>query len=445
MTVEQNKNDNISITDEDSKNKDVNKDRKNKRGLLTLTDLILMGLASIVGAGIFVIIGKSIKYGGNRSLHALLVSSFISLVMGFCYSEIYSRFKSSITEYLAVKNTMGEFAGQIMLYLTYFFSIFSASTIVICISKYITSFPSLLYLNKSSFFQKGLSIFLLCLMSFINYLGIETSKFVSNTISILMVIIFGSLILLSAKSITFDKTFNAPNMPWDSLVLSSVLSLFLFNGYNFLVKISDESVNTDNNQIALVTSISITTLIYIAIMISSICVLGYKTSSNAYNIISKMYEMLTNKYISMIVYFIGAFIMFNTAFLSLLSATRFMQSLGKEKRIMFSEFWGQTNEFNTPSNSILASLFITILLAIINNEVLMAIFSNTSCILILALICVAVLLLRWNEKDNITSQNTHNFIRGNMNNIPIIVIINLCLLVYLFYVMFKNKFWIGKV
>ena len=426
-------------------NTESQKNDDKKTGTLTLSDLILMGLANIVGAGIFVIIGKSIKYGGNQSLLALLAVAFISLIMGFCYIEIYSRFKSSITEYLAVQNTMGEFTGQIMLYLTYFFAIFSGVTIVISISKYITSFGSLSYLKDSSFFQKGLSIFLLCSMSFINYMGIETSKIVANTISIFMLIILGTIILLSAKFITWDKAFSAPNVPWDSFVLSAVLSLFLFNGYDFLVKISDESVNPDNNKIALMASISITTLIYIAIIISSICVLGFKTSSTTYNIITKMYEVLTNKYMSVIVYFIGAFIMFNTAFLSVLSATKFMQGLGKEKRIMFSEFWAQSNQHNSPSNAIFASLIITILLAIINNEVLMAIFSNTSCILILSLLSIAVLLLRWKEQTNIDAQNTHNFIRGNINNIPIVVIVNLFVLMYIFYVMIKNKFWIGKV
>jgi amino acid transporter len=404
-----------------------------------------MGLANIVGAGIFVIIGKSIKYGGKQSLLALLVVAFISLIMGFCYIEIYSRFKSSITEYLAVQDTMGEFTGQIMLYLTYFFAIFSGVTIVISISKYLTSLDFLSYFKDSSLFQKSISILLLCLMSFINYMGIETSKFVANTISILMIIILGSIVLLSSKFITLDKTFKAPDMPWNSFVLSAVLSLFLFNGYDFLVKISDESANPDNNKIALIASISITTLIYIAIIISSICVLGFKTSSTTYNIITKMYEVLTNKYISFIVYIIGAFIMFNTAFLSVLSATKFMQGLGRDNKILFSEFWAQSNQFNSPSNAIFASLIITILLAIINNEVLMAIFSNTSCILILSLLSIAVLLLRWKERSNISSQNTHNYIKGNINNIPIIVIINLILLVYIFYVMLKNKFWIGKV
>lgn len=137
--------------------------------------------------------------------------------------------------------------------------------------------------------------------------------------------------------------------------------------------------------------------------------------------------------------------MFNTAFLSVLSATKFMQGLGKENKIMFSKFWAKSNQFNSPSNAIFASLAITILLAIINNEVLMAIFSNTSCIIILSFLSISVLLLRVNEQTNKDAQNTHNFIKGNINNIPIIVVINLILLVYIFYIMLKHKFWIGKV
>jgi amino acid transporter len=138
------------------------------KGTLTLFDLILMGLANIVGAGIFVILGKSIKYGGNQSLLALLVVATISLIMGFCYIEIYSRYKSSITEYLAVQATLGENMGQIMLYLTYFFAIFSGVTIVISISKYLSSSPLLSSFQFSPMNQKAFSIFLLFLMSFIN-------------------------------------------------------------------------------------------------------------------------------------------------------------------------------------------------------------------------------------------------------------------------------------
>jgi hypothetical protein len=276
-------------------------------------------------------------------------------------------------------------------------------------------------------------------------MGIETSKVVANTISVAMLVILGSVIALSAKFLDISKITSAPSVPWDSFVLSSVLSLFLFNGYDFLVKISDESVNPDNNKTALVASISITTTIYILIIIASLCVLGYKTSSTTANIITKMYEVLTNKQLSLIIYVIGAFIMFNTAFLSVLSATKFMQALGRDNKIMFSEFWKQTNEHNSPSNAIFASLLICILLAIINNEVLMAIFSNTSCVLILILLSIALLMIRWRERSDTTAQGTHNYIYGNVNNMPVIVILNILVLFYILYIMIRNKFWIGKV
>ena len=158
-----------------------------------------------------------------------------------------------------------------------------------------------------------------------------------------------------------------------------------------------------------------------------------------------MYEKLTNYKTSRVVYIAGAFIMFNTAFLSILSATRFMQGLGKDKSIAYPDFWAKTSTFNSPTNAILVSLGITILLAILNNEVLMAVIANSSCVLLLFLLCLSILILRWKERNNAEAQKTNNFIKGSINNIPIIVVLNMCVLLYLFYVMLKNKFWIGKV
>jgi len=58
---------------------------------------------------------------------------------------------------------------------------------------------------------------------------------------------------------------------------------------------------------------------------------------------------------------------------------------------------------------------------------------------------MSILILRWKERNNSEAQQAHNFIKGNINNLPIIVILNAGVLVYIFYVMLKNKFWIGKV
>ena len=405
-----------------------------------------MGLANIIGAGIFVIIGKSIKYGGNKTLLALLIVAFISLTIGCCYIEIYTRYKSSITEYLAIRNTLGDFLGELMLYSMYFYVVFSGITIIISISKYLSIMSMFSQFKNSSLFQKVISIILLLIMSFINYLGIESSRIVANTIGVLMIIVLLGSILISFKFWDYTKIITSSNnVSIDSFVLSSVLSLFLFNGYDFLVKISDESANPENNKTALIYSIIITTFIYAFIIISSLCVLGYKTSGNTYNIIVKIYEVLTNSSITSFVYIVGAVVMFNTAFLTFLSANKFVQGLGNDNRIIFSDFFKQTNTYNSPSNAILITLLISILFSILNNEVIMAVFSNIGCILTLILISISVLIIRWNERNDLNLQKMNNYIPGNINNIPVVVVLNMILIVYIFFEMLKNKFWIGKV
>ena len=436
--------------------KDPEKDKK--RGSLSLTDLILFGLGNVVGAGIFIIISKSIFYGGNKSLYALLTVAAISIVMGFCYIEIYGRYSSSITEYLAVKNTMGETVGQITLYTIYMFALLSGITIVTAMAKYAckcdlvdTIKQNMSWTTDShhSTLETAFSIALLCIMAFINFMGIETSKVVANSISIIMLVVILGIIVLSLPYIEWDKiTAAAPlpktnsKAPWDNFVLSAILSLFLYNGYDFLVKISDESEDPENNKTALISTIGITTLLYAGIIIAGICVLGYKNAGTTHNIITNLYEMLTTSKLASAVYMSGLFIMFNTGFLSIMSATKFMEGLGKDSKIFMPEFWAKTNTYDAPSNAIWISLAICVFFALFNNETLMAIFSNFTCIAILILISISLLILRWQEKDNFEAQAKYNYIGGNVSNLPVPVIANLGALFYIMYEMFKNKFWI---
>lgn len=453
------------------KTKDEKTDKKDKkqRGSLSLTDLILFGLGNVVGAGIFIIISKSIFFGGNFSLYALLAVAAISMIMGFCYIEIYGRYSSSITEYLAVKNTMGEGVGQITLYAIYMFALLSGVTIVTAMAKYACKCDLVDSVKKNmswttdshhSTLETAFSVALLFIIAFINFLGIETSKLVANTISVVMLAVILGIIVLSLPYIEWSKlTASAPTpngggsstgsnsggsstKPWDNFVLSAILSLFLYNGYDFLVKISDESADPENNKTALIATIGMTTLLYAGIMIAGICVLGYKKAGTTHNIVTNLYEILTTSKWASAVYMAGLFIMFNTGFLSIMSATKFMEGLGKDKKIFMPEFWAKTNENDAPSNAIWITLAISVFFALFNNATLLAIFSNFTCVATLILISIALLILRWREKDDLESQLKHNYIWGNVSNMPVPVIANLGALFYIMYEMFKNKFWI---
>ena len=85
-----------------------------------------------------------------------------------------------------------------------------------------------------------------------------------------------------------------------------------------------------------------------------------------------------------------------------------------------------------------------IIFSLFNNEVLIAIFTNFSCIFLLLLIGLSIIIVRWKNKDNIKDQEKNNYIYGNINNIPIVVVLAIISLFYIFYKIIINNFYIKE-
>ena len=211
------------------------------------------------------------------------------------------------------------------------------------------------------------------------------------------------------------------------------------------MKVSDETIDPNDNKNALIYTLGITSIIYLCIIVTGICVLKFKTASTTYNLISKIYEKVAGKNAGMITYAAGLLIMFNTAFLSLLSATRFIYSTGKENHISNADFWKKLSDYNTPTNAIIVTFVLSLIFSIVNSEVVLTIFTNFSALFIMILLCIALLVIRWNERDNPAEQAEHNYIMGNVGNIPIPVIIALILIIYAKYKIIKHGFWLDTI
>jgi amino acid transporter len=365
--------------------------------------------------------------------------------MAFCYLEINQRYKSNIGEYLAIKENMGPYIGNISLYIIYLFAVLSVVTIVVSLSKYILKFDGVYKIIKDTKQnQMIMSVAFLLVMSIINYLGIDASKMVTNSIGVILLIVLVSIILLCIPQFNIKNISSGNTISYNSFVLSTILALFLFNGYDIFVKMHDEVKNEGDIKKGIIYSISITTIIYILIILLAISVLGYTKISKSYHIITNLYEATTNPFITFISYIIGFIIMFNTAFITFLGSTRFLYGCGKDNSIHFSKKLSELNNNQSPYYSILLSLIVCIIFALFNNEVLIAIFTNFSCILLLLLIGLSIIIVRWKNKDNIEDQEKNNHIYGNIYNIPIVVVLAIISLFYIFYKIIINNFYIKE-
>jgi APA family basic amino acid/polyamine antiporter len=81
----------------------MNKNIKLKR-TLTVTTLSLYGMGTIIGAGIYVLIGKVAAVSSVSTAYAFLLSGIIAMFSALSYSELASRFPQSSGESAYVSN-----------------------------------------------------------------------------------------------------------------------------------------------------------------------------------------------------------------------------------------------------------------------------------------------------------------------------------------------------
>jgi len=397
---------------------------------LTRGDLIMLGLGNIIGAGIFVMTSKLIFYGGSNTIFAIIIVSVLSIIMGYVYIKLYEKYKTETVEYDAIRDNMGNLLGKLSLFLIYFYAIVSCVTITVALTKYITHNG---YFINSQQWDKIIAIGLITIMCFINYRGITISKIVANTIGGSMLIMLVGIILLGiinylgyGSQYTTTTHTEFIQSPKNGFIIATILSIFLFNGYDIIVKMSAETKNVRDTGKATMASIGITSIIYIFVIGTVLYVLGIQQASTTYHPLSLVYEkmnMCSNGYtITKLSYIIGGFVMFNTAFISLLGGTRFLYGLVKHKPIV-----RHISRYQTPDAVILTTFILAIGLSLVQNEVILAILTNFTVIIILLLLNISYLRIQWKKKQQEMKITTLSYICKNS-----LFIVSIIVFIFLF-------------
>jgi len=108
---------------------------------LSATNLVLLGIGAIIGAGIFVLTGTAAaQYAGPAIVLSFVLAGFGCLFAGLCYAEFASMIPVAGSAYTYGYATLGEFVAWIIgwdLILEY---LFAASTVAVGWSGYFTAF-----------------------------------------------------------------------------------------------------------------------------------------------------------------------------------------------------------------------------------------------------------------------------------------------------------------
>ncbi|MEK6976341.1 MAG: amino acid permease [Candidatus Thermoplasmatota archaeon] len=88
-----------------------------KEGLkksLTSKDLLILGVAGIIGAGIFVLVGEGAESAGVGVVPAFAVAALICVVAGYAYAELAASVPASGSAYAYIYTALGELPGWLV-------------------------------------------------------------------------------------------------------------------------------------------------------------------------------------------------------------------------------------------------------------------------------------------------------------------------------------------
>lgn len=287
---------------------------------ISLWQAVLTGVGIILGAGIYVLIGKSAALAGNAVWLSFLLSALVAVFTGLSYAELSSIFPKAGAEYVYTKHAFGRRMAFVIGWLLIISGFVFSATVSFGFAGYFEQLFGFPYLFSA--------IILIILLSFVIFYGIKESVWFAV---IFTMIEASGLILIISMGLPYLGKVNYLEFPSLAGVFqAAALIFFAYIGFEQITRLSEETKRPDVNiPKALLLAIVVTTILYILVALSAVSILDWRSlgqsSAPLADVASQAFGPNAFALLSVIALFATA----NTVLLMLLATSRIMYGIGK--------------------------------------------------------------------------------------------------------------------
>lgn len=358
------------------------------RRSLSLPLVALYGLGNILGAGIYVLIGKVAGEAAYFAPLAFLLAALIAAITAFSFSELCSRYPLSAGEAVYVQEGFGiprlSLVVGLLIIMT---GIVSAATITRGFLGYLGVF-----LEAPDFIVICL---LLAVLGLIAIWGIAESVRAAAFFTLLE--IGGLLLILAVTAPAFEQIPDkaAQFIPdlhigtWTGILSGSFLAFYAYIGFEDMVNVAEEVKQPQKNlPIAIMLALSLATIFYILIAVSALLLVSPAELSQSDAPLALVYETATGRS-PWLISVVSLFAVINGALIQIIMASRVCYGLARQGWL--PESLGSVHpRTRTP---IIATVLITAAIIITALWLPIETLANTTTYLLLIIFCIVNLAL----------------------------------------------------
>lgn len=241
---------------------------------LNLKDAVILGLGSMVGAGIFAAAGPAAQVAGSGLLFGVLIAALIAFLNATTMAQLAAVYPESGGAYVYGRKRLGDYWGFLAGWGFVIGKLASCTAMALTFAYY--AFPE---------YAKPVAIAAVITLTITNYLGIKKTAFVTQ---ILVILVLSSLAIvafaaLSGGNASFSRLSDSTMKGGVSGVLeAAALMFFAFAGYARIATLGEEVIDPKKTiPKAIISALSLTLIIYLLIIGSAVLTVDIEQLANS--------------------------------------------------------------------------------------------------------------------------------------------------------------------
>lgn len=297
---------------------------------LSLLQLVLYGLGTTIGAGIYALVGKMAGIAGYHAPVSFLVASILAALTACSFAELSARFPRCAGAALYVKEG---FSSE---RLSFVVGILVISAATVSAAALINAFTG--YLGEFIELQRTTMIIVLALvLGAIAAWGISQSVTIAAAVTLIEI---GGLLLLVVVSHSgiadlaerwqeMVPAFDSAS--WYGIFAASFLAFYAYTGFEDMVEVAEETRNVRRNlPLGIMLTLGITTLLYMAVMVTAVMAMPPGELAQSEAPLARLYEHYTGSNAT-IISLVALVAIINGALIQIIMVSRVLYGMSSRK------------------------------------------------------------------------------------------------------------------
>jgi APA family basic amino acid/polyamine antiporter len=363
--------------------------RRMKRDI-GLFEATIYSVGCIIGAGIYVLIGKAAGIAGSSLWLSFLLAAVIAVLTGLSYAELASTYPVDSAEYrysqMAFRDRRFSFG---MGWLKAFTMLIAASAVCLGFGGYLSNFIGV----NPVLCAMGLLVF----MVIINLFGLKNAIWIDTALVLLTV---GGLVLIIATGMGSIGNVDhlAFDTGWSGMFTGATLVFFAFLGFEAIGNIGQEVKNPRKTlPRAVLISVLACTVLYVLVALVAVSVVPWHELAGSSAPLADVINALLGSGWAVILGIMALFATASTVLATFVSGFREFYGMAEEKA--FPRSFEKLNRWGVPFIPVIVSGIIAALFILPGDITWVAFMTDFGTLFLFMIVNIALIVIRYKEPD----------------------------------------------